>query len=76
MSRDENWLVEYWRNFSGTNIIEVPVRISHIEREAKNKGKITVSLDIFDVLKKEQLEKLSEDQINDLLEIRERKKKK
>ncbi len=34
-----------------------------------NKGKISVSLDIFEALKKEQIEKLSEDQINELLEI-------
>jgi len=34
-----------------------------------NKGKITIGLDIFEVLKKEQLEKLSEDQIDELLEI-------
>jgi len=40
-----------------------------------NKGKISVSLDIFEVLKKDDLEKLSEDQINELLEIYKEKKK-
>ncbi|MBA7544364.1 hypothetical protein ES705_36719 [subsurface metagenome] len=41
-----------------------------------NKGKITVKLDIFELLKKEQVEKLSENQINELLEINETRKKK
>lgn len=40
-----------------------------------NKGKISVSLDILEVLKKDDLEKLSEDQINELLEIYKEKKK-
>ena len=46
------------------------------KKPKSNKGKITVGINILDVLKKDDLEKLSEDQINELLDSRKRRKKK
>ncbi len=45
------------------------------KKPRSNKGKISMSLDILEVLKKDDLEKLSEDQTNELLEMRKRRKK-
>jgi len=46
------------------------------QKYKSNKGKISLSLNILDVLKKDDLEKLSEDQINELLDSRKRRNKK
>ena len=41
----------------------------------KNKGKIRVTLDIIDALNEDQLKKLTPEQANEILEIRNKRKK-
>lgn len=63
--------------FVALRMIDYPINFMKPPKKYKsNKGKITVSLNAFKVIKKDQVEKMSEDEINELLDGRKRRKKK